>query len=196
MSDIEAVLLDRDGTVIEDEHYLGDPARVRLIPGAAQALARLQSAGMRLFLVSNQSGLGRGYFTEADYLAVHTRLMDLLAEHGVHLTDATFCPHAPDAGCACRKPRTGQWDMLRARHTLQAATTAVIGDKASDIAFGQALGARLTILALTGHGRNEARKLGLPPLAGSHVILPDPAPGQPDAVARDLAAAVDLIATL
>ncbi len=177
MPDIETVLLDRDGTVIEDKHYLSDPAQVRLIPGAAQALARLQAAGMRLFVVSNQSGIGRGRFTEADHLAVHARLTELLAAHGVHLTDAAFCPHAPDAGCACRKPRTGQWELLRRRHGLDPATTVVIGDKASDVAFGHALGARLTILVLTGHGRAEAGKPGPPP----------------HAVAPDLAAAVDML---
>ncbi|MDQ7832502.1 MAG: HAD-IIIA family hydrolase [Desulfovibrionaceae bacterium] len=196
MPRIDTVLLDRDGTVIVDEHYLCDPARVRLLPGAGQALARLAASGARLFLVSNQSGIGRGYFTQVGHLAVQARLEELLCEHGVRLAGAAFCPHAPDAGCPCRKPGLGQWEALRDRHGLDAATTAVIGDKASDVAFGHALGAAVTVLVLTGHGEQQAQSLGLPPLAGEAMDLtgetPDGRPW-PDVLARDLAAAVERI---
>jgi len=194
MPGIDTVLLDRDGTVIVDEHYLCDPARVRLLPGAGQALARLADAGMRLFLVSNQSGIGRGFFTEAGHLAVQARLEALLREHGVRLADAAFCLHAPDAGCPCRKPGLGQWQALRHRHGLDPATTAVIGDKASDVAFGTNLGAAVTVLVLTGHGADEAARLGLPPLTGEAMDLPEggvPGLPWPDILARDLAAAVE-----
>ncbi len=196
MPRIDTVLLDRDGTVIVDEHYLCDPARVRLLPGAGQALARLADAGMRLFLVSNQSGIGRGYFSQAEHLAVQARLEELLCEHGVRLTGAAFCPHAPDAGCPCRKPGLGQWEALHARHGLDPAATAVIGDKASDVAFGKNLGAAATVLVLTGHGVQEAARLGLPPLAGEAMDLTGDAPDGrpwPDVLARDLAAAAQRI---
>ncbi|MEF3698975.1 D-glycero-alpha-D-manno-heptose-1,7-bisphosphate 7-phosphatase [Desulfolutivibrio sp.] len=197
MSEIDTVLLDRDGTVIVDEHYLCDPARVRLLPGAGQALARLAAAGMRLFVVSNQSGIGRGYFSETGHLAVQARLARLLDDYGVRLAGATFCPHAPDAACACRKPGLGQWEALRLRHGLDPATTAVVGDKASDVAFGKNLGAAVTVLVLTGHGVQEAARLGLPPLAGEAMDLPpgggSPDHPWPDVLARDLAAAVERI---
>ncbi|NDY58449.1 HAD-IIIA family hydrolase [Desulfovibrio sulfodismutans] len=197
MSEIDTVLLDRDGTVIVDEHYLCDPARVRLLPGAGQALARLADAGMRLFVVSNQSGIGRGYFSQADHLAVQARLLELLNDHGVGLTGDAFCPHAPDAACSCRKPGLGQWEALRASHGLDAAHTAVIGDKASDVAFGKNLGAAVTVLVLTGHGVQEAQRLGLPTLAGEAMDLPpgggSPKHPWPDVLARDLAAAVERI---
>jgi len=188
---IRNVLLDRDGTVIEDRHYLCDPEGVVLVPGAGPALARLAQAGCRLFCVTNQSGIGRGYYTEAAFTAVQRRLEDLLAGHGVSLTDTVHCPHAPDDGCACRKPATGLFDRLRLRHELDPAATAVIGDAASDIAFGLALGAPLTILVATGHGAKTAATLGLPALHGPVLELPDRRPDWPHVLARDLAAAVD-----
>jgi len=188
---IRNVLLDRDGTVIEDRHYLCDPEGVVLVPSAGLALARLAHAGCRLFCVTNQSGIGRGYYTEAAFAAVQRRLVDLLAGQGVSLTDTVHCPHAPEAGCACRKPATGLFDRLRARHGLDPAATAVIGDAASDIAFGLALGAALTILVATGHGAQTAATLGLPTLHGPVLELPDRRPDWPHVLARDLPAAVD-----
>jgi D-glycero-D-manno-heptose 1,7-bisphosphate phosphatase len=196
MPGIDTVLLDRDGTIIADEHYLSDPDRVRLLPGAGRALARMAVAGMRLFVVSNQSGIGRGYLSQDEHLAVHDRFDTLLSEHGVSLADATYCPHHPGTGCACRKPGTGQWEALCSRHGLDAAQTAVVGDKASDVAFGRNLGAALTVLVLTGHGEREAQGLGLPPLAGEAMDLPpggSPEHPWPDVLARDLAAAVERI---
>ncbi|MDR2695967.1 MAG: HAD family hydrolase [Deltaproteobacteria bacterium] len=187
------ILLDRDGTLIEDRHYLSDPAQVTLLPGVAQALRRLSLAACRLFVVSNQSGVGRGYFSLENALACNARLAQLLAAHGVHFTDMLLCPHSPEDGCGCRKPQTGMWDMLRARHGLHAARTAMIGDKRDDVRFGRAAGLR-TILVLTGKGRDHAAALGLP-LPDTGVWTPDapPPPEQPHAVAADLAAAVDFL---
>lgn len=188
---IRTLLLDRDGTVIEDRHYLHDPEGVVLVPGAGPALARLVGAGLRLFLVTNQSGIGRGYYGVADFEAVQHRLLALLAAQGVPIADTAYCPHTPDAGCACRKPATGLFDRLRARHGLEPTTTAVMGDSAADIAFGLALGAPLTILVMTGHGTRTAADLGLAPLAGPVLELPDRLAHWPHVLARDLPAAVD-----
>ena len=187
------VLLDRDGTIIEERHYLCAPEGVALVPGVGEALARLTRAGMRLFAVTNQSGIGRGYYDTAQYEAVRERLDALLAPYGVSLTETAHCPHAPSDGCACRKPATGMFTALAARHGLLAAETAVIGDAASDIAFGLALGSPLTILVTTGHGARHARELGLPPLPDDAASLPLGArrPGWPHVLARDLPAAVD-----
>ncbi|MEA4857988.1 HAD family hydrolase [Solidesulfovibrio sp.] len=187
---IANVLLDRDGTLIEERHYLSDPAGVALVPGAGEALSRLSRAGLRLFGVTNQSGIGRGYYGVADYEAVRTRLDGLLAPFGVALAETAFCPHAPDAGCPCRKPATGMFEALAARHGLAAGQTAVIGDAASDIAFGLAFGSPLTILVATGHGARYARELGLPELAGPSLPLAERRPGWPHVLARDLPAAV------
>ena len=155
------ILLDRDGTVIEDRHYLSDPAGVTPFPGAGEALAALAAAGCRLFLVTNQSGIGRGYFTLADLEACQQRLADLLAPFGVTFTDVAYCPHGPEADCHCRKPHTGMWETLRQRHGLDPAETVIIGDKRDDIgvATGASLGAG--ILVLTGKGADHARKMGV-----------------------------------
>jgi D-glycero-D-manno-heptose 1,7-bisphosphate phosphatase len=190
---IRNVLLDRDGTIIEERHYLCDPEGVALVPGGGEALARLARAGMRLFTVTNQSGIGRGYYGTTQYEAVRDRLDTLLAPYGVQLTETAHCPHAPADGCACRKPATGMFTALAARHGLLAAATAVIGDAASDIAFGLALGSPLTILVTTGHGARHARELGLPQLpdAAAALALSARLPGWPHVLARDLPAAVD-----
>src|SRR5439155_11509676 len=102
-----AVLLDRDGTLIEDAGYPRDPQRVRLLPGAAGALRALRAAGLALAVVSNQSGVGRGLVRPEEALAVHHRAEEALAAGGVRLAGAHYCPHAPQDGCACRKPSPG-----------------------------------------------------------------------------------------
>ena len=193
---VRDILLDRDGTLIEDRHYLSDPAQVVLLPGVAPALRRLSQAGCRLFVVSNQSGVGRGYFSLESAHACNERLAQLLAAHDAHVTDMLLCPHSPEEGCACRKPRTGMWDALRGRHGLQAAHTAMIGDKCDDVRFGRAAGLR-TVLVLTGKGRDHAAQLGLPlPDAGFWTPHVPPPPDRPHAVAADLAAAVDFLSEL
>ena len=190
---LHAILCDRDGTLIEDRHYLSDPAQIKLLPGVEHALRRFTRAACRLFVVSNQSGVGRGYFNLESAHACNTRLARLLAAHDVHVTDMLLCPHGPEDGCACRKPLTGMWDVLRERHGLHAKHTAMIGDKRDDVRFGRAAGLR-TVLVLTGQGRDQATTLGLPlPDAGFWTPSEPPPPDSPHAVAADLAAAVDFL---
>lgn len=167
----QAVFLDRDGTIIEERHYLSDPDQVVLLPGAGEALGRLQAAGCKLFLVSNQSGIGRGYFGLAELAACQKRLDDLLGPYGAAFDDTRCCPHAPEDQCACRKPRTGMWDELRAAWQLDAARCAMVGDKPEDLLFGARAGFAAAFLVLTGHGRESAAKLGLPH-AGTAGVLP------------------------
>jgi len=147
--------LDRDGTVIVERHYLGDPAGVTLLPGAAEGLRRLSAVGVQLVLVTNQSGVARGYFTEEDMHAVHMRLSHLLAEEGVTLDAIFTCPHHPDANCACRKPRVGMLEQARRELSVDWERSAVIGDKPCDIEMGRAAGLT-TILVRTGYGANPA----------------------------------------
>ena len=188
-----AILFDRDGTLIEDRHYLSDPARVTLLPGVAQSLRRLSQAACRVFVVSNQSGVGRGYFSLESAHACNARLAQLLAAQNVHVADMLLCPHSPEEGCACRKPQTGMWDVLRERHGLHAEHTAMIGDKRDDVRFGRAAGLR-TVLVLTGKGRDQAVEIGLPlPDAGCWIPNAPLPPDWPHAVAADLAAAVDYL---
>ena len=187
------VLLDRDGTIIEEGCYPADPEGVVLVPGSGESLGCLTRAGLRLFCVTNQSGIGRGYYAEADFRAVQARLDSLLLPYGAVLVETAFCPHAPDEHCACRKPATGLFDALAARHGLDPAATAIVGDAASDIAFGLAFGAALTILVTTGHGARYAAELGLPELVGDVLELDARKPGWPHVLARDLPAAAAYI---
>lgn len=138
-----AVFLDRDGTIIEDARYLSDPAAVNLIPGAAEAIARINAALVPAILVTNQSGIGRGYFTVADHEAVSRRLDEILAEHGARMDASYFCPHAPDEGCECRKP--GLLLFRRAAEddpTLDLSRALYVGDRMRDVEPGIALGGR------------------------------------------------------
>ena len=189
MSLLQALLLDRDGTVIEECDYLGDPAGAVLIAGAGEALADLSRLGVRLFIVSNQSGIGRGYFPTEACLAVNARVEALLAARGANVAANVFCPHAPDAGCGCRKPATGLWEALAKGHGLSPETTAMAGYNASDVAFGRACGLARVVLTLTGHGRAYATALGLPRPETGWTEIDAPDPEQPHAVAVDLAAA-------
>ena len=191
MARITAALLDRDGTVIIDKHYLSDPDGVELLPHAAEGLRLLSASGVALFLVTNQSGIGRGYFTPEAYQRCHTRLVELLRAEGVTLADAVFCPHAPETACECRKPALGMWRTLCERHALDPAYCAMIGDKKEDIAFGLAAGFAATVLVLTGKGSSAAETIGLPPLSpsGRCVSLSERQAQWPHAVACDLSAA-------
>ncbi len=189
---VRSVFLDRDGTVIEDKSYLGDPAGVQLLPGAGEGLALLAGRGLGLFIVTNQSGIGRGYFSLDDYLACRAELHRILAAAGTPLTDEAFCPHDPDAGCPCRKPALGLWHELRDRHNLAPQECMIIGDKAGDLEFGYAAGFALSALVLTGEGAKTAARLGvdLPPAGAACLETVDKA-GRPLLLARDLKAVAD-----
>lgn len=187
MSSITAILLDRDGTLIEEEHYLRDPELVRLVPGTAEPWRVLAGRGCRFFLATNQSGIGRGLFTRKDYEHVHARLLELLRENGMVLTAAALCPHAPEENCACRKPGIGMWTELARTYGLRPEQTVMVGDKTADIRFGLTAGCAETALVLSGHGPDEARRLGLSLLTDRENIrrLPD-RPGWPHVLARSL----------
>ena len=141
-----AVFLDRDGTIIEDPGYLSDPSGVRLLPGAAEALLALRAAGYRLVLVSNQSGIGRGYFTREQAEAVHRRVIERLAREGVVLDDARYCPHAPEEGCQCRKPRPGLLLAAASELGLDLEASFMVGNSPVDMAAGRNAGCRTILL--------------------------------------------------
>lgn len=148
------VLLDRDGTINEEVGYVLAPDQMRLLPGAAEAIGDLRALGLGVLVVTNQSPVARGWITEAELAAIHDRLRALLRETGADVDAIVHCPHAPDGGCACRKPRTGMVDLAAADLGFDPTDAFVVGDHAKDMALGRALGAR-TILVLTGHGRDE-----------------------------------------
>ena len=135
----DAVLLDRDGTLVVDVPYNGDPAKVRLMPGAREAVARLRDVGIPTALVSNQSAVARGLIDRAQVAAVNARMEELL---GGPIGPQAICPHGPDDGCACRKPRPGL--VLQAAEALGVAPErcAMIGDIGADVEAAKAAGAR------------------------------------------------------
>ena len=157
MSGRSAAFLDRDGTIIEDPGYLADPDEVRLLPGAAEAILRLNRAGRAVVVVTNQSGIARGILTEAQYLATQRRLDALLQAEGAQLDAHYHCPHHPDltGPCPCRKPGTLLFSRAADDLGLDLAASWWIGDRLRDVLPAEALGGR-GILLLTGDGMKAA----------------------------------------
>lgn len=151
------VLLDRDGTINVERHYLSDPDEVELLPNAASGLAEMARLGLGLAVVTNQSGLGRGYFDAERLEEIHERLRELLREAAAVELDGIFCcPHLPDDGCRCRKPRAGLIEQAARSLGFQPSQAFVIGDKPCDVELGRGVDAT-TILVRTGYGaKHEA----------------------------------------
>jgi histidinol-phosphate phosphatase family protein len=150
-----AVFLDRDGTLIVEHGYLSDPAGVELLPGVPHALRILRAAGFTLVVVSNQAGVGRGYYPLAAVHATMAGLRRALREHGVEIDAIYFCPHHPDAGCACRKPGTALFVEAARNSSLDLKQSFVIGDKVLDVAAAERAGGR-GVLVRTGYGRSTS----------------------------------------
>jgi len=147
-----AVFLDRDGTIIEDKDHSSDPDHVVLFPGAAEAMKGLQDAGFKLFIVSNQSGVGRGYFTLADVEHVNQRLVELLAREGVRFEKIYVAPEAPEQPGRGRKPSPQFLFDARDEFGIDLAQSYMVGDKTSDLECGWNAGVRKSILVRTGYG--------------------------------------------
>lgn len=155
----EAVFLDRDGTLTRDVGYTHRITDFKLLPGVVQGLKRLDSHP--LFIVTNQSGIGRRYFTQAEMQRYNDHLVAVLRREGVGVQAVYFCPHLPDEGCSCRKPRTGMIDAAVSDHGVTRSRSVVIGDTETDVALARNAGCR-AVLVLTGQGRRRltaARKL-------------------------------------
>jgi histidinol-phosphate phosphatase family protein len=140
----QAALLDRDGTIIVDYHYLNEPARVELLPGAAEAIRALAASGIPSIVCTNQSGIARGTISLAQYHAVRRRLDELLAAEGAALLDTFSCPHHPEVTgpCPCRKPETGLYERAAAVHGLDLSRCLYAGDRYRDVAASTVFGGR------------------------------------------------------
>jgi D-glycero-D-manno-heptose 1,7-bisphosphate phosphatase len=171
------VLLDRDGTLIAERNYLSRVEDIELLPNTLAGLRRLAALNLGIVVVTNQSGIARGYFTWPEVTAIHEHLTRLFADNGVSLAGFYVCPHGPDEGCLCRKPEPGL--ALTAAHELDfdPKTVFMIGDKPCDIDLGKRLGAT-TFLVRTGYGEQYAASAGA------------------DYVVADLLAAAEAIAKL
>ena len=166
-----AVFLDRDGTIMRDVDYCGDPTNVHVFEDVPMTLRKLQSDGYKLFIITNQSGIARGYFTEDQYRAVER---EVSRQVGNDLIAATyFCPHGPNGECACRKPSPEMILRAAREHNLDLAQSWFVGDKKSDLQCGRNAGVK-TVLVRTGYGREVDESLA-------------------DLVADDLLQAADLI---
>ncbi|HEY8464101.1 MAG TPA: HAD family hydrolase [Bacillota bacterium] len=180
-----AVFFDRDGTLIAEEHYLHNPAELKLFPETIPGLQRLRQAGLSLYIFTNQAGVAHGYFTEADLHLLHQELVQRIAQGGASLNGIFYCPHHPEAklqkyrfDCFGRKPNPGLLYLAACRDHLDLSNSFVIGDKLTDLKAGKQTGAA-TILVLTGYGEQELTK-----------ITPET---QPDLVAANLTEATEWI---
>lgn len=158
-----AVFLDRDGVINTEVDYLHRIADFAFVPGTPQALARLQAAGWALVVVTNQSGIARGRYSEADYQALSAHIGAELARHGVRLDAVLHCPHLPDAAvaayrtaCDCRKPAPGMILRAAAALGLDLAASVIVGDKRSDLDAGRAAGVGTCVLVRSGHALSAA----------------------------------------
>ncbi len=145
------VVLDRDGTINVEREYLSDPDQLELLPGAVAGLHHMRKLGLGLVIITNQSGIGRGYFDWARLNLIHERLSALLAAEGVQLDGIYICPHLPEQGCTCRKPQTELIEIAAKEHHFKPDEAFVIGDKMVDIELGKLAGAT-TLLVRTGYG--------------------------------------------
>jgi D-glycero-D-manno-heptose 1,7-bisphosphate phosphatase len=173
------VVLDRDGTIIVERHYLADPLEIEFLPGAVGGLRQMLATGLGLVVVTNQSAVGRGLFDVAHLHSIHRRLCTLLQAEGIKLEGIYFCPHRPDADCPCRKPRPGLIERAASELDFDLEASFVIGDKPADIEMGRRVGAT-TFLVRTGYGAE---------------FVDDPEL-HPDYLADDLAAAAQIIQRL
>lgn len=155
----KCIVLDRDGVINEDsDEYIKSVAEWIPVANAIAAIAKIKKHGHLVCVATNQSGVGRGYYTLTELHAMHAKLNTLLAEQGATLDGIYLCPHHPDDGCNCRKPRTGLLEQIARDHQLQPADMLFIGDSKSDYDCATTFGCDF-VLMLTGKGRLSASKL-------------------------------------
>jgi D-glycero-D-manno-heptose 1,7-bisphosphate phosphatase len=160
------VVLDRDGTILVERHYLSRPEQVELAPNAAVGMRRLRELGFGLAVVTNQSGLSRGYFDESGLAQIHSRMQQLLADQGVSIDGIYVCPHLPEQECVCRKPRPALVYRAAAELKFDPIASIVVGDNRCDVQLGQRIGA-VSVLVRTGYGARLAAEQAVSP---DHVV--------------------------
>jgi D-glycero-D-manno-heptose 1,7-bisphosphate phosphatase len=175
-----AVFLDRDGTIAEEVGYLNHASRFRMFPFVGAAVRRLNEAGLPVVVVTNQSGVGRGYFPESLVQAVNKLMTEQLAAAGARIDASYYCPHTSADNCECRKPKTGMLERAAREHSLELGRSFVVGDRYGDIELARRVRAR-GVLVRTGYGEGE--------LTWHSAKWPAP----PDFVADDLSKAADWI---
>jgi len=168
---VKLIVLDRDGVINHDsDAYIKSPDEWRPIPGSLEAIARLRKAGYHIVVATNQSGIARKLFDAATLGAIHAKMHRAVEEAGGRIEAIFFCPHGPDEGCACRKPRSGMFDEILQRFQAAAINVHAIGDQLRDLQAAQAAGCR-PVLVLTGKGSATLAAGGLPPATAVRVDL-------------------------
>jgi D-glycero-D-manno-heptose 1,7-bisphosphate phosphatase len=169
-----AVFMDRDGTLIEDAGYIDTTDKIRLFPEAIEAVKLLNDAGYKTIIVSNQSGVARGYFSEDTAKLINNRVIELFAERGASIDAVYYCPHHPRYGnqnyrrdCECRKPKSGMILKAVKELDLDLSGSIMVGDKYTDVKTGKNLDL-FSILVFTGYGRQEYQKMK------TNNVKPDP----------------------
>jgi D-glycero-D-manno-heptose 1,7-bisphosphate phosphatase len=159
-----AVFLDRDGTINEEVGYLSQPENIRILPDVTEAIKVLKAAGYRILVVTNQSGVARGYYTEEDVQLINEKINQLLMKSGTSIDAFFYCPHHSNGviaeysyACHCRKPESGLMLEAAEQFNLDLTKSFIIGDKLIDLQMAEYLGAR-AILVLTGYGEQEWKK--------------------------------------
>ncbi len=172
-----AVFLDRDGTIIADAEYLSQPSQIKLFSKTPEALRLLRKMGFYLFVVSNQSGVARGYFSEGMVRKVHQKLQGMLKAKGAHIDAFFYCPHYPDGKvktyskvCNCRKPAIGMIQQAARKYPIDLKHSYVVGDKIDDLLLARKAKVAGGLLVRTGNGRRSEKKLKVTPLPKSTVV--------------------------
>lgn len=168
---MKLVILDRDGVInFDSDAYIKSPAEWKPIPGSLEAIARLSQAGYQVVVATNQSGVGRGLFEMATLNAIHDKMHRAAGQAGGRIDAVFFCPHGPEAGCACRKPRAGLYEEIGRRFNVSLKDVPCIGDSQHDLDAAAAAGG-LPVLVLTGKGEATRREGRLPPGTKVHKNL-------------------------
>ncbi|MCI4333227.1 MAG: HAD family hydrolase, partial [Thermoplasmata archaeon] len=154
-----AVFVDRDGTLNPDLHYLSDPARVEVFRGVGEGIRLLQSHGYLVVCVTNQSGIERGFYTDADVRAIHDRIGTLLVPHGASVDRFYYCPHAPETHCRCRKPGTELFERASRELGIEFGGSAIVGDRSLDMEAGERLGLQTALVPQPGHETEAVAEL-------------------------------------
>ncbi len=157
-----AVFLDRDGTINVDTGYISGPEELRLIEGSAAGLKALNDNGVKVVVITNQSGVARGFYDHKDVDAVNGRLAALLKKTGARFDALYYCPHHPDDSCECRKPGTALIRRAAKEHGIDPSISYVVGDRASDLELAAKIGAK-GVLVKTGPWQEELKKLSFTP---------------------------------
>ena len=136
----QAVFIDRDGTINIDVHYLDDPDRFEMYPGVGKGVKRLKESEFKIIVITNQSGIARGYLTEQQLLCIHKRMITSFLQYDVTLDGIYYCPHHPDDHCNCRKPNTGLFEKAIIEHNIDVKSSYMLGDKILDVRAGKNTG--------------------------------------------------------